>query len=52
MTDGYLCLNRPKAGLNKGHVEGLALEDISPFKTGGKKTIFSEMSIFVLVGVG
>lgn len=52
MTDGDQCLNRPKAGLNRGQVEGLALEDISPFKTGGKKTIFSEMSIFVLVGVG
>lgn len=52
MTDGYQGLNRRKAGLNKGQVEGLALEDISPFKTGGKKTIFSEMSIFVLLGLG
>lgn len=52
-TVGYKCLGRPKAELNKGKVEGLALEDISPFKTEGKKTrIFREMSIFVVVEMG
>ena len=52
-TDGYKGLSRPKAGINKGEVEGLAFEDISPFKMGGKKIrMFREMSISVVVAVG
>lgn len=37
MVDGYTCLSRKKIRENKGQVEGLALKDISPFKTEGEK---------------
>lgn len=36
-ADGYKHLHRPKAGINKGQVERLALEDTS-FKTGGRRS--------------